>query len=575
MSGYQVTKGVLLWLCHSLCHSQFYLLVSIGFGLMVSNIAQAQIGNGTFETGDFTQWTIGGNGSVEVLQQNDFAPMIAPSEGTFIALLSSGPGDVAGLFNGDFDQNGTNDFDGSTLSIAFTTTAADQALSFDWAFLTSEAGQAALYDDLFDVTIDGISILNGSTRKPGGVSTFLDTPTYDGLNYLVTSAGPTNASQFLSGLTTFRSFCTNIAQPGTYTLQFLIADQGDAVFDSGLLIDNVQSPSTCERLVQVTNSAGSTTIAQNGGFIVSLLDNQKPAASLDASILAFVSTANYTNANPEARPQVFVAAGNTMEQLTTAGAGTVANPSVTLNGRFVAFEATSDLAPGSPGNADGNREIFRLDRTTSTLTQITNTSLCENTTPSIAHDIQGQFIAFATTCTALVAGFNSDGNHEVILWDESSNNYDRFETIGCATYQPVLGRDNNGRWVTFLSTCDLTGNNGDGNAEVVQWDRQGNSFQQITMSVGHNNDAVSASLDGTFISFVSNADYAGSNADGNIEVFRFDRANNTIEQLTQTTIPELHLSTNIDSTGRFIALERLDSLASVSETRSSAALLAP
>ena len=64
----------------------------------------------------------------------------------------------------------------------FTTVLEDESLSFVWSFITDEVGPGgqgqAEYDDLFDVTIDGISILRGSVRKPGGDSPFADTEAF-------------------------------------------------------------------------------------------------------------------------------------------------------------------------------------------------------------------------------------------------------------------------------------------------------------------------------------------------------------------------------------------------------------
>ena len=99
----------------------------------------AQITNGSFESG-LTGWTPGPGANVEVLQASNFGPdTVAVPDGSFYALLSTGPGNTAGQ-DGDFDANGRNDFDASTLTTTFTTTAPNEILSFQWLFLTDEIG---------------------------------------------------------------------------------------------------------------------------------------------------------------------------------------------------------------------------------------------------------------------------------------------------------------------------------------------------------------------------------------------------------------------------------------------------
>lgn len=129
-------------------------------------------------------------------------------------MLADGPGDVAGAPGGDFDSNGTNDFDSSTLSVTFTTAAPGENLSFQWAFITAEVGESGTFDDIFDVTLNGVSILSGNVNHPGGVSPFPDTPAYDGTAYTVNSAGLTDNNSFASGVSPFRRFCLKIADAG-------------------------------------------------------------------------------------------------------------------------------------------------------------------------------------------------------------------------------------------------------------------------------------------------------------------------------------------------------------------------
>ncbi len=538
----------------------------VALAVLVALPAFAQLPNGGFESGDLSNWTAGAGGVVEALQAAGFTPALAPPEGSWMALLSNGPGDVAGAAGGDFDSNGTGDFDSSTLSATFTTTAPGQNLSFRWAFITSEVGEAGTYDDLFDVSLNGISILKGSVNHPGGVSPFPDTPAYDGISYTVNGAGPTGGSSFGSGVSPFRSFCVKIADPGTYTLRFLIADQSDSIFDTGLLVDEVQVPSACNsQNTQITDSAGADLELKGGGFVYTPVLNRRPATSQNGNVLAFVSSADLTGDNPNAVDQIFVAAAGGFERITAMTGGHVGNPALTSGGRFVTFESAGDLTPGSPGNADGNVEIFRWDRSTSNLVQVTGTTGCSNLNPTVSHNNEGRRIAFSTDCSDLAPGFNADGNREVVVWDANSGNVQFNETTGCSSVEPAIARHNPGRFVTLRSDCDYSGGgNADGNDEVFQWNRQTNAYNQITASAGAFNQVASSSNNGRYVAFISDADYAGGNADGSLEVFRFDRnGGGSFLQLTDESIPGLivHTFADIENTGRYVALERIDFLA--------------
>ena len=224
----------------------------------------AAVSNGGFETSDLTGWTTGGSADhVEVLQESDFTasvgPKPTPTEGNYFALLCTGPGHVNSASQGNIDldpagTSGTNEYDTSILTKTIHLTPGDvpATLRFDWSFLTAEAPNAAdSFDDFFQVTLNGTLILVGS-RQIGGVSPYPDVAT-NGVDYDVTSSGSTNGCSFGWGRSNFQTFRMIITNDGTYTLVFLVADQGDTYDDSGLLVDNLQV--TPEIDLEITKTA--------------------------------------------------------------------------------------------------------------------------------------------------------------------------------------------------------------------------------------------------------------------------------------------------------------------------------
>ena len=533
--------------------------------LLASTALPAQISNGSFET-QLTGWTLGGGAQVEALQAANFTPQITAPDGNWFALISTGPGDTGGP-TGDFDGNGTTDYDRSTLSNTFTTTVAGENLSFRWAFLTDEIGPNGqgdpLYDDLFDITISGVSIVRGSVRKAGGGSSpFADTVGYDDVNYTVNSTGATDSSAFGTspggGRTPFQQVCLAITDPGSYTLEFLLADQGDAGLDTGLLVDDIEIGSGCDPMMQLTASDLTQLEVKDGTFVFGATTNDRAAVSSDGMTLAFASNGNYSSDNPNLQEQIWVATrnGTTYEvtRITAAVGADFGNPDISHGGNWLVFASTGDLV--FPGNPEGNSEIFLYDRSLGTLSQITSTTGCTNAEPTVGDN--GDRIAFVSDCDF---GFSVSGD-EIVLWD---GGFSGIDTTGCVNRTPRISRDGAARYVSFVTDCSgqypATGN-ADGSLEILQWDAQTGTYIEVTDSpAGSLVDGLATSEDGGYISYVSTADHeTGMNPFGDAVVFRYDRAAGAAAQLVGADPLALFTVTAIDGSGTFVAAERIDLL---------------
>ncbi len=530
-------------------------LFVIAMGLNHLTIAQIPP-NGDFESG-FTGWTLGGTGVAEVLQSGDFSIPANVPEGANMALLATGQNSNAGP-NQNIDNNGIDETDIVTLSTTLNFTLSPAVLQFQWSFPSAEEDQPFNFDDVLQVNLDGVAILNGSSNKPGGVSPFPDAPAGPGPAVSVTSGGLTNGNNFRFGIPNFETLCVGI--PGTdvsdsFNLEFLTADQGDRAFDSGLLIDAVQVLSACgQGLTQITQTSGSQIEAKNGGLVFTQADNRDTAISDNGSEIAFVSNANLTGDNPNLQEQVFVFAAAMFERISSLVDANINGIDISDNGRYVVFAAD---------NTSDNSEIYRWDRASSSLLTITTTENCTNREPSINDD--GLSIAFISDCSGgLATGFNGDANLELVVWNNGSLTVN--ETLACDNRSPSISRDNTGQYISFESSCDYTGANADANTEIFQFNRSALSFQQITTTpAGQVNASVSSSLTGNFISFVSNADLTGTNADNSLEVFHYTRATNSFIQLTNTDALTFHLNADLDSSGNHVSFERLSAAASTTE----------
>lgn len=529
------------------------LLAAVGSLALVTSLTHPALSqpitNPSFETEDLTGWTVGGVGRADAVRASNFN---RPSggfdlpfpDGTWAAMLSTNSASNAS--STDLDGNGVLDYHVTTLSQTFSVTAAPVNLSLSWLVLTDERRRtgagAARYDDLFSIDLGGTPLLRRSVNRPGGVSPWTDTPPYNGVRYTVTKGGsPVTGSDFQATngggrMTAFSDLCVTISQPGTYTLTFTVADQGgtDASYDSALMVDKVELPSSCVASpIRVTDTSGANVEVKSGGVVFNPHFNRQPAVSDDGSVIAFVSNANLTGDNPNAVEQVFTFASNVYRRLTSFASGTVGRPSITRNGRFVAFASSAPTA----GNPDGNAEIYRFDTATSTLTQVTDTTGCTNGAPSISDDAAGNSIFFETTCN--LGGGNSNGNREIARWAGGSTFHVTVGSPGsCTSHSPHAAWEAPTTAV-FVSSCGFTGAaNADGNAEIFRWvvASSPGTYTRITNTTAPaGSDVPSITADGAFVSFISNANLASANADLSFEVFRWQASNSSFVQATNDT----------------------------------------
>ena len=249
------------------------------------------------------------------------------------------------------------------------------------------------------------------------------------------------------------------------------------------------------------------------------------------------------------------------------------SPAISATGTRIVFDSDADL---TSQNADGNDEIFLFDTNTMTVTQLTSSSVANSFVPDINAD--GTRIAFASR--ANLTDQNSDGNLEIFLLDTTTNTFTQLTNyLGegtASSSRPAINAD--GTRIAFDSDADLTGQNADGNSEVFLFDTTTNTLTQLTTSMERferSGDPTAINADGTRIAFNADADLTGQNADGNDELFLFDTTTDSLTQLTQQ--PQTALSRDglaITSDGARIVFESSSDLTGQNADRSDEIFLA-
>ena len=232
----------------------------------------------------------------------------------------------------------------------------------------------------------------------------------------------------------------------------------------------------------------------------------------DGTRIGFESSRDLTGENADGNYEVFLydAAAGTIMQVTVTTEAANGLTSVSGDGTRIAFASTGNL---TNQNADGNQEIFLYDAAASTIIQVTVTTGGLNSGPSISGD--GRRIAFVSN---RFAGGNPDGNFEIFLYDITTSGISQItDTTGGSNVFPSTS--GNGTRIAFVSSRDLTNQNTDGNNEIFLYDAGAATITQVTDTTEGFNVEPAISGDGKRIAFASNRFANLGNADGNLEIF--------------------------------------------------------
>jgi uncharacterized protein (TIGR03437 family) len=158
-----------------------------------------------------------------------------------------------------------------------------------------------------------------------------------------------------------------------------------------------------------------------------------------------------------------------------------------------------------------------------------------NLNPSISGD--GKVLAFESTEDIAAAGGND--HFRAIRANVANDPATFFQMGGTRAVAPAISQD--GSRIAFASKDDPLAKNLDGNSEIFLLD--GAELTQVTNTspgdladrVTNGSFAPSISDDGRFIAFSSNRDLAGQNSDGNLEIFIYDVSEKSFAQLTNTS----------------------------------------
>lgn len=311
-------------------------------------------------------------------------------------------------------------------------------------------------------------------------------------------------------------------------------------------------------------------------------ESYSPSISTDGRFVAFVSLAtNLAPSDANGAGDIFVrdrrdrtTERDSLASDETPGNGASANPSISADGLFVAYES---LATNLVSNDINNTvDVFvrnRIDGTTERVSVSQNEfqGNAASSMPSISAD--GRFVAFTSSADNLVPG-DTNGDADIFVRDRNSGSTSRVsldddEAQGNGySHSPSISAD--GRFVAFLSAAfNLVAGDDNGEVDIFVRDRLNGTIELISIASDGTqaNDysfAPSISADGRFVAFETQAAFlVPGDTNSTMDVFVRDRLNATTERVSLTSDESQgdgHSDTAaISANGRFVAFRSLAS----------------
>ena len=367
-----------------------------------------------------------------------------------------------------------------------------------------------------------------------------------------------------------------------------LSDDGAFVAFDSVATNLVAGDSNGARDVFVRDLTAGTTVraSVDGSGAQANGPGERPMLSGDGAVVAFESTAsNLVAGDSNSRRDVFVrvlAAGTTTRVSVSSG-GTQGNeassrPSLSVNGRYVAFQ--SDASNLIAGDSNAVTDVFVHDRNDGSTARasIENGGAQANnpsSNPSLSGD--GALVLFETTATNLVAASDSNNASDVYRRDRSGATTTRISLA--ATGGPFAAAGNGDSWlgdyvkpqvsaagrhVVFQSAAsNLVAGDSNGQRDIFLFDRVSATLELVSAGIGgaaasNGSESPSVSGDGRYVAFSSAAsNLVAGDSNGYADIFVRDRVLATTSRVSvgPAGVQANYVSywPSISSDGRYVA----------------------
>jgi Tol biopolymer transport system component len=420
-------------------------------------------------------------------------------------------------------------------SAAALTCGLAAAQSTSLVSLNSAGLQGNNQSDYCAISADGrfVAFSSGASNMVSGdTNGFFDVFVRDRLNGTTECASVTPA-----GVTgNFGSDVPAISSDGRFVLFFSAASNlvpGDTNAHYDTFVRDRQTGTT--ELVSVSTNGAQGDQSSASGSISA--DGRFAAFDSDATNLVAGDTNGHTDVFVRDRQN------GTTECISFSSSGVLGNlassgPSISADGRFVAFQSLADNLVA--GDTNGHADVFVRDRQSGTTERVSvdsagAQSIGDCSSASISAD--GRFVAFLSAASNLVPG-DTNGTSDVFIHDRQTGTTERVSVAtggaqanGSSSYSfPTSPLSADGRFVAFFSMAsNLVAGDTNGYADVFLRDRQSGTTERVslgTAGVQGNQFSSYPSItpDGRFVSFYSSAsNLVAGDTNGFYDVFVRDR----------------------------------------------------
>ena len=230
-------------------------------------------------------------------------------------------------------------------------------------------------------------------------------------------------------------------------------------------------------------------------------------------------------------------------------AGVAEEPDMSADGSIIAFSSTAFELIGFAQDSNGVRDIYVYDVSTDTFEMVSVSNagnIGDNTSRSPSISANGRYVAFQSAASNLVTIPNLGGLFNVYVHDRQTgittlvSKNSLGQAVAGGSFDPAISAD--GRYIAYTSNSDqIEDSDSNGISDVFVYDRITDVNTKVSVATGGAPSTGASSQpaindDGRYIAFASEAtNFENFDTNNQVDIYRHDRQTNTTSIVSTTT----------------------------------------